>query len=250
MSSKTSKKPTPVPFDPEQGAAIVSAVENGRTVDEACAELGISRDVVKAWEHRGQWRSMLPEGEWSRAIKRALGRSAFRKARKTYDNDANPMGQQHRGIVDERVKAIAKMMAQGQWYGSRSTQAIADELGIGIDRAKELVTAAGRLVRFSTDDQEQIDQLRTTHLARLEKIGQEAEADGKHRDAISAIRVQGELAGTIRQGNMTNMQILTLVMESSEFREWLERDLAPHLCADCVRKLYRATGGDVVDADE
>jgi len=239
------------PFDPVIGAAILRAMESGKTLDEACDEAGVSRRVARAWDARGSKRSMSPEGEWRRALLKVSNKQIFRRhAKPARDDERFETGGQITPIVDERVRRVASMMAEGNWYNNRSKQALVEEWGLSFERVSQIAAEANRLVRFSTDDQEQIDQLRTTHLARLEKIGQEAEADGKHRDAISAIRVQGELAGTIRQGNMTNMQILTLVMESSEFREWLERDLVPHLCPDCVRKAYRATGGDVVDVDE
>lgn len=240
MTRRNRKTDRATPFDPVAGAKIVAGMERGLGFGEACDAAGVVRRIGSAWEARGARASMSPEGAWRREMQAIQSKAAFRAEARPLAPHLGPEVAEIR-TPDDSVRRIARMIAQGHWYGTRSLVALADELGVSIDKVRKLSAEAARLVRFSVEDADELATMTTAHMARLERMGEQAEQRGQLKDAISAIRVQGELAGTIRQGSAPNIQILNQqVMESPEFAAWLGRDVVPHLCPGCVRRLYES----------
>jgi len=99
-------------------------------------------------------------------------------------------------IVDERVRHIRRMMAQGQWFGV-STEQLAVEWGVSVGAIKGYAAEAARQRRQAHEAIEE-QELYSATLGRLDRLSAAAEASGELRTAVRAEAEKAKIAGLVR----------------------------------------------------
>lgn len=251
-------------FDQAVAQKVLDLVKTGADLVQCALAAGIDERTLDAWIDYARRNVMTPEGEWLKAVRRAQAQwhvravanvtagkpgagTLLRVAERAQERADSKRWRLDRvndvrlstESVDDVVRAIAKKMASGDWFGSVSTQELADELGVKLKTVQDWATDASRLVRL-LDDADQIEAMRVSHLARLERISRDAQETGKFRDATGAIRVASEICGTIRSDTTVS------VLVTSQVTNVVDRFMAV-MCPECLARAAEVMGNDADD---
>lgn len=97
-----------------------------------------------------------------------------------------------RARVQARIDHICTLMRNVKWIRGVTSEALAKEWGISIDRMRELSAEASRIVRAEVVDPDAVTETVTTTLA---DIMRSAHDQGDHKSAVAAARAWADITG-------------------------------------------------------
>lgn len=104
------------------------------------------------------------------------------------------------------IEQIADLMVRGAWISGRSRKKLAQEWGVPVSTVANYAAEASRLVHAAGGD-ELREEIKTVSLERLQTLSIKAEQAQRYGDAVRAVRVANEIAGTIQPSSTTEVKV-------------------------------------------